>query len=32
MPSLMYKVGLVDVRDEQIEAEVPPVREIWTNE
>ncbi len=28
MPSVMYKVGLVDIRDRQLEAEVPPVEEI----
>ncbi len=31
MPSVLYKVGLVDVRDRQLEAEVPPVEEIVTN-
>ncbi len=28
MPSAMYKVGIVDVRDHQLIAEVPPVKEI----
>lgn len=32
MPSVMYKVGLIDIRDEQIEAEVPPIEEILINE
>lgn len=32
MPSVMYKLGIVDVLDEQIEAEVPPVEEVWINE
>ncbi len=31
MPSVMYKVGLVDIRDRQLEAEVPPVEEIVTS-
>lgn len=28
MPSVMFKVGIVDIRDEQVLAEVPPVQEI----
>ncbi len=31
MPSVMYKVGLMDIYDGQVEAEVPPVQEIWVN-
>jgi hypothetical protein len=30
MPSVMYRAGIVDIRDTQIEAEVPPVEEIVT--
>lgn len=30
MPSVLYKVGVVDIRDRQLEAEVPPVQEIDT--
>jgi len=30
MPSVMYKAGIVDIRDTQVEAEVPPVEEIAT--
>lgn len=30
MPSVVYKAGIVDVRDTQVEAEVPPVEEINT--
>ena len=32
MPSVMYRLALVAVRDEQIEAEVLPVQEILINE
>jgi hypothetical protein len=32
MPSVMYKIGIVGIRDEQIEAEVPPVEERLINE
>ena len=32
MPSVMYKLGIVDVLDEQVQAEVPPVEEIAINE
>ncbi len=32
MPSVMYKAGIVDIRDEQIVAEVPPVKDIPINE
>ncbi len=28
MPSVLYKVGIVDLRDRQIEAEVPPVEDL----
>lgn len=28
MPSVLYKIGLLDVRDRQLEAEVAPVRDI----
>lgn len=28
MPSIMYKVGIVKVRDAQVEAELPPVRQV----
>jgi hypothetical protein len=30
MPSIIYKAGIVDIRDTQVEAEVPPVEEIAT--
>ena len=30
MPSVLYKVGILDIRDPQVEAEVPPVEEIRT--
>ncbi|OFZ96302.1 MAG: hypothetical protein A3H35_17160 [Betaproteobacteria bacterium RIFCSPLOWO2_02_FULL_62_17] len=30
MPAVMYKAGIVDIRDTQVEAEVPPVEEIAT--
>ncbi len=30
LPSVVYKVGLFDVRDRQLEAEVPPVEEMVT--
>lgn len=30
MPSVIYKAGIVDIRDTQVEAEVPPVEEIAT--
>jgi hypothetical protein len=32
MPSLLFKAGLLNVRDAVIEAEVPPVEEILINE
>ncbi len=32
MPSVMYKVGMFDIRDEQVEATVPPVEEVLINE
>jgi hypothetical protein len=32
MPSVMYKAGIVDVRDERVEGVVPPVEEVWVNE
>lgn len=32
MPSVMYKLGIVDVLDEQTQGEVPPIREILINE
>ncbi len=32
MPSLMYKVGILEVRDQQIVAEIPPVQELSVNE
>ena len=32
MPSVMYRLAIVTVRDEQIEAEVPAVEEIVINE
>lgn len=32
MPSVMYKMGIVDIRDTQVAAEVPPVEEILTEE
>ncbi len=32
LPSVVYKVGIVDLRDRQLEAEVPPVEEIETTE
>ncbi len=28
MPSVLYKLGLLDVRDRQVEAEVPPLHQI----
>lgn len=28
MPSVMFKVGILDIRDEQVLAEIPPVEEI----
>jgi hypothetical protein len=31
-PSVMYKVGLLGIRDRQIEAEVRPVEQVWVNE
>ncbi|RPI25048.1 MAG: DUF4255 domain-containing protein [Acidobacteria bacterium] len=31
MPSVMYKVGIVDIVDAQIQAEIPPVEGIWVN-
>ena len=30
MPSVLYKVGLFDLRDRQVEAEVAPIEEIMT--
>jgi Pvc16 N-terminal domain len=30
MPSVIYKAGILDIRDSQVEAEVPPVEEIRT--
>ena len=30
MPSVMYKAAILDIRDMQVEAEVPPVEEITT--
>lgn len=30
MPSVMYKASILDIRDTQVEAEVPPVEEIVT--
>jgi len=30
VPSVIYKAGIVDIRDTQVEAEVPPVEEIAT--
>jgi hypothetical protein len=32
MPSVMFKLGLVDIRDEQLRAEVPPVLDIAANQ
>jgi len=32
VPSIMYKAGIVDVRDEQVQGEVPPVEEVLVNE
>ncbi len=32
MPSVMYKLGIVGLRDEQIEAEIRPIEEILINE
>ncbi len=32
MPSIMYKLGIIDVLGEEVEAEVPPVEEVWINE
>jgi hypothetical protein len=29
MPSVVYKVGMLEIQDEQIESEVPPVQELW---
>lgn len=29
MPSVVYKVGMLEIQDQQIEAEVPPVQELW---
>jgi hypothetical protein len=31
MPSVMYKIGIVGIRDEQIEEEIPPVEERVIN-
>jgi uncharacterized protein DUF4255 len=30
MPSVLYKAGILDIRDAQVESEVPPVEEIRT--
>jgi hypothetical protein len=32
MPSVMFKLGIVDIRDEQLRAEVPPVLDIAANQ
>jgi len=32
MPSVIYKAGIFDIRDEHIEAVVPPVEEVLINE
>lgn len=32
LPSVMYKLGIIDIRDPQIEAELPPIRDIWLDE
>lgn len=32
IPSIMYKAGILDIQDEQVEAETAPVEEIWINE
>lgn len=29
MPSVVYKVGMLEIQDQQIESEVPPVQELW---
>ncbi|MCP3669611.1 MAG: DUF4255 domain-containing protein [Gammaproteobacteria bacterium] len=29
MPSVVYKVGMLEIKDQQIESEVPPVQELW---
>ncbi len=32
MPSVMFKLGIVDIRDELVEAEIPPVLDVSANE
>jgi hypothetical protein len=32
VPSVMYKVGIVGIRDEQVEAEIPPIRDVRAGE
>ncbi len=31
MPSVVYKVGMLEIQDTQVESEVPPVQELWVD-